>query len=527
MNNHWSSKFLKVILIVIVFIVSSLHLLEVISEPDFFWHLKTGEWIWQNKSLPSEDPFAYITPQIHTSREHFILTSYWLSQIIYYLLYLIGGIPGIVFLRFIVASILIYVMIKRKRGDSILYISLLIIFLTQFLEESYIDRPQVFSFLFFVILLYLLEKIKGNGKVNKRLKFIWLPFLMLAWANMHGGYILGQVTIIFYIVMEGVKFIHPSLGPVKKESYKRLFIAGVLAIIFSLANPNTYHAVVEMINIPAYMVSDNVEYQSSLEIFREILRAFRNHSIFLYWFILLLTIVALIMNLKRIDITEIALLAGTGFFSFTAMRYIPFFMIAALPVISRVFSEKDTLKWGRIFLILVGVYSAIFFTMDERFNITRIKSGRWLNNYFSPENAVEFILKNDLKGNMYNHYNYGGYLIWRLAPERKVFIDGRNISENVYIQSMLINSADEMNIAGLPAWKFTLNYYNVKYIVVPLFEHSGRILPLVYALIKDRDWIPVFFNLNSLIFVKDLPENYDVIMKYTIPKDYFKVYLSR
>ncbi|MBI4691431.1 MAG: hypothetical protein HY754_14365 [Nitrospirae bacterium] len=509
-------KFIKFILIVLILLVSSLHLLREIRDSDFFWHLKAGEWIWQNKSLPSENPFTYTTPPSHTGWERFVLTSSWLSEVIYYLFYLADGMSGIVILRFVITGILTYIMLKRKQGDSILYIGLFLFFLIEFLEESSLDRPQAFSFLFFAALLFIMEKIKDAETGRGRTIYFLLPLFMLVWANMHGGHAIGQVTIVFYILTEGIKFFHPSLRPMEKKIYKRLLIAGVTGIVFSFANPNLYHTVATVISVPANMAADIIEYQSSLNKFK----TSYDYNMLLYWFILLLTIIGLIINIKKTDITEAALLAGTGYFSFTTIRYIPFFMITALPVVGRLFSTKGILKWSRILMLLIVVYIAIFFTWDERSNINRIATGRWTNNYAAPENAVEFILKNNIKGNMYNYYNYGGYLIWRLVPERKVFIYGGNTNEQIHIHSMLINDANEQDVSGLPAWKYILEAYNVSYIVIPLFESSGRKLPLINSLLRDGDWIPVFFNLNSLIFVKNLPGNYHVINTYAIHKDY-------
>jgi len=155
--------------------------------------------------------------------------------------------------------------------------------------------------------------------------------------------------------------------------------------------------------------------------------------------------------------------------------------------------------------------------------LKRAESGRWLDGYFAPEKAAAFVLENRLAGNMYNYYNYGGYLIWRLAPSRKVFIDGRNLYQHVYENSLTINNADPRDLSGLnlPAWKTVLRYYDINYIVVPLFTPSGEVLPLVPVLAGDREWVPVFFDYSAMIFVKDVPANAEVIRKYAIPKDYF------
>ncbi len=513
-------QFTKTILIIAIFLVSFLHLTRGFNDPDFFWHLKTGEWICQNKALQTNDPFAFTTPQTYDSRKHFILTSGWLSQITLFFFYYVSKIPGIIVLRFIIIGLLAYIMIKRKHGDGLLYLGLFIIFLTQLLEAyNTLDRPQTFSFLFFAALLYFLEKIKDDGSSREKTAYFSISILMLFWANMHGGHVLGRVIIVLYILMEGVKFMHPALAPIKREAYRRLLIAGTAGLLASLINPNTYHAMPENFSLSAFMMSSNREYLSIPETFR----IFHDYSIFLYWFILSLTVISILINPKKTDITQFAILAGTGYFSFTTMRYIPFFMMTAVPLIGRSFSllKENLLGWSRAFICCMAIFVSLFFTWDERFNVFNLSSGNWFNNHdITPETAVDFILDNNLKGNMYNHYNYGGYLIWRLAPERKVFIDGRNMYEHIFVQSMIINNALEKEISGMPYWKFNLDIYGIKFIIVPVREPGGEVLTLINALINDKDWAPVFSQSNSMIFVKISQENKDVIRKHEIPRDY-------
>ena len=501
-------KYLTPILMATSLIVSSLYLLRPIIDPDFFWHLKTGEWIWQYRKLPSEALFSYTPPPSLAIREYFALTEYWLSQLLYNFLYLSGGIGGIVFLRFIIVGAIVYFMIKRRHGDSILYWGLLIIFIISLLEIYPIERPQVFSFLYFAILLFLLEKVEDEvGRYT-------LPLLMLVWANSHGGYLIGQVTIVLYVLMEGIKFTHPSLRPMKKEGYKRLLVTGFSGIVFSLINPNTYHALEMVITMPAYHSYANIEYESTVEFFRR----FNEQSIILYWFIMIFTLIGIIISLKRADITQIMLLAGTGFFSFVQVRYVPFFLIAALPVVSRCYSKEDIKKWGRALVILVVLVAILFFTWNEIPNIENIYAGGWIDKRLFPVDAAEFIIANDIRGNMYNHFDWGGYLIWRLSPERKVFADGRSLNDNIYWQSLAINMADAKEDAGIPRWKALLEAYGIRYIITTPFWVSGHAIPLVNELMKDKDWILVFSDSNSMVFVKDLPENYHIIKKCSIPK---------
>jgi hypothetical protein len=223
-----------------------------------------------------------------------------------------------------------------------------------------------------------------------------------------------------------------------------------------------------------------------------------------------------VINRKKIDITELALLAGTGFFSFTTLRYVAFFVIAALPVAGRIFSESSLLKPFRILIFTVSLFIGIFFTLAH-IDLENIKTGGWISNDKFPIAATEFIIENGLKGNMYNFYNWGGYLIWRLAPERKVFIDGRGLKQRIRLElsTLIYNASGEM-FEGMPKWKAILQAYNIQYIVIPLTGQRGRISRLEDALIQDKHWIPVFQDYNAIIFVKASPVNHDVIRKYSL-----------
>ncbi len=502
----------------IIIAVTTLFLLSVVEDPDFFWHLKTGEWIWQNKALPSHDPFAYTTPSLGSAREHAVLTSYWITQVIFHLMHSAAGISGIVFLRFLVFGALIYVMIKRRQGDHTLYLGLLLIFVATFLQIYVMDRPQVFSFLFFGVLLLILDRI-GNGAPTG---YYELPILMLLWANSHGGFILGQVIIALYMVMEGVKFLKPGmLRPMAPEAYKKLLLTGAFGIACSFVNPNTYHGWAVFIEMPSFMTSQIVEYWSTIEYFLR----FGLYGILPYWLLLLLTAVGILVNIKKIDITEAALLAATGYFSFTQIRYIAFFLIAAVPAAGRLFSGNLVLPWARSFILFAAIFISLFFSKGELHNMKNISSGRWISDYQFPVQAAEFVSSHKLMGNMYNDFGWGGYLIWRLGPERKVFIDGRSLSETVHARSLRIdNMSNTQSFADQLFMKSVFAGYNIRYVIIPFYNtYSGDMLPLVRALLYNENWVPVFIEKNSTVFVKNIPEHRQVIAKARrfVQKEYF------
>lgn len=528
------SRTLMITLLTVIIFVSLLYLLRPINDFDFFWHLKTGEIILQNKSLPAIDPFSFTTPATLTSRQHFILTSYWASQAIYSLIYTAAGMNGIVLLRGFMAGLIIIMLLCLRKGDRIVTLGLGLLSLVIFFELYPLERPQVFSFLFFGLLIHLLNRIKTarihedqQGRYSRFTDFagLVLPLclLMIVWSNMHGGHLIGQATIVFYMTVEGFKFAHRSLRPIGRKTYLLLIAAGIAGLSFSLINPNSYHALGELMSMPSYMKDYNIEFQSTLAIFR----VYDNYTMAFFWVVLLLAGAGILTNISKADITEVLLLAGTGYFAFMQMRYIAFFLVAALPVTAINLSLRRFQPLIRAGVIIAAMTAVLFFTRDELpslknfSSLGKSSSANWVNEYSFPIRAVDFIQANHLEGNMFNRQSWGGYIMWRLGPEEKVFFDGRQLNEGIYAQATLVEIAYAEDIAGVPFWKSTLDAYGVKYVIIPFFQPHGAVLPLVPALINDPDWTPVFFYMNSVIFVKNSPENYPVLSTNSIPKDYF------
>jgi hypothetical protein len=136
---------LPVVLLLVLLVLSALYLLRPISDSDLFWHLKTGEWIYEHQSLPSSDPFAYTTPDPPSRVVRFILTSYWLSQLGFHAAFSAGGMKGIVLLRAGLLASLAFVLLRRMRGDLLLSSSLLLVAAVSFLEVYSLERPHAFS----------------------------------------------------------------------------------------------------------------------------------------------------------------------------------------------------------------------------------------------------------------------------------------------------------------------------------------------------------------------------------------------
>lgn len=500
------------VLAALVGVILFVNMFTPLGDPDFFWHLKTGEWIWQNRALPAADPFAFTGPAHPAGTALFTLTSYWLSQVLYHLLYLSGGFPALIALRFILAALLVRVMFRQSKGDRFIFTSLLAL-AAVVLSLYPLERPQAFSFVCFAALFGLLLTFLEPAPAGPEDRPHWwaIPLLMVVWANLHGLFLAGQVLILAFLTLEGIKFLHPALRPLSRTGYRRLVTAGLLGLAGSLLNPNTWHGLAFFSSPapPAWVL--NIDYQSTVFMFSSL----HGHRIIAYWLLLLLTILGFIARRDKPDLTTVTILTGLALASFLQCRYVPFFLVAAVPCTAANLSGWGARKWFAALLAGLAVGSGLFFTWKDRTLLLDPGSGNWVDASL-PVAQADFILANDLKGNMYNNWGWGGYLIWRLAPERKVFIDGRGLDLRVFEMASHIDNATRFKDTGVPRWKGLFEKYNILYAVVPFFTFDGEKLPLTDALLKDPEWLPCAETAAAVVFVRDTLENRGIIEKYDL-----------
>jgi len=125
-----------------------------------------------------------------------------------------------------------------------------------------------------------------------------------------------------------------------------------------------------------------------------------------------------------------------------------------------------------------------------------------LRSWHFPVAAAEFVKREQLPRNLYNTYDWGGYLEWTLFPEYRVFWDQRQ------------NSAEMFRLgweamAGKPSWRETFSRFDINTVVTrPLTIDTGQRYPLLDLLRASSDWPLVFADATALVFVKagSLPE---------------------
>ena len=497
--------------------VSAKDLFVPVRDPDFFWHLKTGEWIWEQRSLPDEFLFTASEQRSPAVVQRFAMTSYWAAEVLYHLAYAVGGMGGIVVLRILLFSLLLLLLLRsRKEADDLVLLGLLVlaaIVLSAYPEE----RPQYFSFVFAAVLLWLLERLRAPGSAaSLRWGAAGVPVLMVVWANCHGGFVVGLGLMGIYVLAESIKRLHPALAPLPAERWRLLLAAGGGGFVASLLNPNSWH-VFEVAILPAWATEFVTEYRSTIAAFRY----GAEDAIIVYWMLLAIVVATLLLTWKKPDLTTIALTAVTGYFSFTQLRYIPFFLVAALPAAARALSTPRLVRPARVAIAAAGLAAGLFYLRDAGEmpgNLSRIAE---VDRSRFPVDAADFIQREGLQGNLFNQYEWGGYLLWRLAPA-KSFIDGRLTDKGLLDTYNRILVGDFRPVDGRPFWKDHFAKHGIHYTVTTPFNlYNGKVTGLIDVLLTDPGWAPVFVSPPSVVFAEDTPANHQAIRRNALQQGRF------
>jgi hypothetical protein len=522
-------KILIIISFIILFIVFLNNYLSLkLWDYDFWWHIATGRYIWQNKALPEKDPFSFATnleenrTPFSEKRTRFLLKQYWLSQVFLYKIYDTAKERGIIIFRatiLILTLLLILWWYKKERIDF--YISFPSIFLIYTASMSFLgERPVLFTLLFSVIVFVILEDFTKNRGASIYL----LSPVMLIWSNLHGGYILGIAIISAYIVERAIAFI------LKKDEREKEFLiktlkGSVLAIIASCINPNGINVFLLL------FAPESRFFTSSIQEYFSPFALYKNHTRPIDWgylFLIGLTFLVSIMRFKKMPLRYYILLGGLLFMSISALRFMIYYVAIGSMIVGKelssilkeLFEKKALLKDIALFVMLCSsVLLGLGYIDPEKITFQKASS------FSVPEGAASFIKTNNIKGHIFSDMGSGGYLIWELYPENKIFIDTRALNGNVLLEyDWIISVTETLNPEGPkkgkePLWKRLLNHYNINIIVLNSMDAMGSIPPLMLTLLDGEEWKPVYTSLSHVVFLRNIKENHKIIEKFKIKKE--------
>ncbi|MDA8078327.1 MAG: hypothetical protein M0Z79_05250 [Nitrospiraceae bacterium] len=505
-----------------------------VSDPDFWWHVASGRWMAENRSLLDIDPFSmtfhFSEPTL--SRD-FILKQYWVAQLLFYLVFTVSGLHGIIVFCAAVFTLMFYVLYRLMRmSGAPVILSVLFVFLATRVivdEFGYIGtRPQMWSSLFTVVTLYLLEMLR----LKRRWAFFAIPALMLVWSNMHGGYILGDIIIVIYMA-----------GALLFRTGDRIFYAVTAsALLASGINPNGFTAFVSAPFLGPVLTSFNllsqqqlksmmdsvVEMQSIFE-HASLMGIIRSLPFFSGIFILSIVSYAInIGNLRKIRKDHMLLFLLVLFMGVRSIRFIIFFVAVAtyitaanLKIFFDSFSLPRIAAARKVALTATAVVIVALSTVYARAGIHT--TGLAYENPYASDygDVVSFMEQEHLSGNIFNDYNSGGFLIWRLSPDIKVFIDGRGLYRTAFeiFRATVDEPGTPLQGWNVPFYRKVLNDFNIDLALISGCDRvSGTLIRLAPFLAEDYAWALIYADTHTLLFMRDTPANGSFLLQHAQPK---------
>ena len=497
---------------------------------DIGWHIRAGEYILENLAVPGTDIFSY------TATDRPYLDSHWLFQVLAYIFSALAGEAGLTLLVLLpVAGTFILVAkvagFLRSPVSATFFLGLFILAS----GDRFIARPELVSFLFIAAYLLILERRPGTNTgtgIGTRALF-FIPVLQVLWVNSHGLFILGVVVVGCFLSGAVIEYVIREKVILKKGAgagewardwaaatradvghIKRLAIIFVLTVLAALLNPYG-------LTLALYPFTIFTEVSSAENIVRttvvELTSPFsgsellNGEAVFFYKALALASASALLINVKRIRPAHVLLFVAFFYLSTLAVRNIVLFSVVAAPlaVINlRTAGAAGFLVPGMLrglkfiaasfFFVVIAYYLVSIASNDYYLRNSQIaRSGMGPSEVRYPVGALDFIEENNIKGNVFNGAGMGGYFIWRMYPERKVFFDGR---WEVYGDDfMRLNNAalkDPQTFERV-ARAYAIEYTLLGYGAGTLLNH----------LIGSEQWAPVYCGRVGLVFVRTIGVN--------------------
>ncbi len=449
-------------------------------------HITLGEVILETGRIPTQDIFS------HTMRGEPLTPHEWLADAVFALAHRLAGLDGVVWLSaLVVASTFTLLFVQAWKRSGLILIALgMATWAVAAASLHFLTRPHLWTMLFLTLWMWGLETLRrGRG-------FRWwlLPPLMWLWANTHGAFVAGFVV---WGVYGAAGFTSGQAGSAKlvmAKDYLRDWVSiGVFSALATLLNPAGWHLWETTFGFlqNRYLVSHTAEYMPP---------DFHNSATWPFLLMVTFSVLLLALNGRRLPLVHALLLAGWTAMALYSVRNVPLYAIIAAPILAE--AAKSAMpttqglqfRLGAIETSLKGVLWPVAFAVLMCFALlygARLDfEGR--GNIFLPETfpvqAVDWLEAHPQDGWVFNHFPWGGYLLYRFQGQLPVFIDGQT---DFYGEAL--TREYEQVITQAEGWPEVLREYQVSWAILPANSD------MVEVLVRDLGWQVVYQDETAAI----------------------------
>lgn len=508
MTHKISLNWVNTGLLVIFFLAIFWGSIVPLRDPDIWFHVLSGELI-SKYGLVFQDYFSY------TAYGREWIPYEWLFQVTVFVTQQLFGFSSIMYLMALVvtAQIAIVFLIIRKIFKASLTFSLLTsFFYWSLVYEFFTARPHVFAYTFFILTVYLiliyLNSDSHQKTFFKRTLPLFAVFLTtIIWSNLHGSMFLSYCLTAGYSF---VAFLHYWIE--KKKQWlikaKDLFVFTILSLIATILPPLGFSQYRLLIKFYQYkdVLTRFIDEWTPLALHSTGFDVYL--SIFAAVFLISLFTLFKTRNFKKVlillPVLPIPLLAFLAVRN-VALGYLTLALITGWCLSLLDFKNISKLsKWIVITILIISSITAVWLVYQKRLT----------DKLYYPVYAAQFLKNHHLNGNMFNEYGSGGYLLYQLYPDYKVFFDGRTemflCCEIPETMQLAYHKADpDQDYTKTLNWLW--DKHQISFVVIGTEKHS-LLRKIARILTDDSNWSLVYWDDYTQIFVRHDGKN-DAILK--------------
>lgn len=456
-------------------------------------HITNGRLIveapWAEKlQVLRANLYSYTLPEAPFVNHH------WGSGVIFYLVYSLAGFSGLSLLYLILSlsALFLFWRLARQLGGTLA--GFLLTLLLAYRAEV---RPEVFTYLLSGAFLNILYTRKG----------LWLlPPLMLLWVNLHIGFIFGFLILGAFWLEEVFR--------ARRGEEKDFILTKILgaSLLLGLVNPFGYKLLLyplTIFNNYGYTIVEN----QSVRFLESIGFTLGMH--FAAVKVVLLAVFATGGWLYYKKFVSLGLLLPTlvtGVLAYAGIRHIEMFALFSLPLLALglkkiVFDKLDKEAARLVFALALALALVL-----EWGSVSLAWQGAGLGVSENVLAAAEFVKSSGLKGPIFNNYDVGGYLIFGLYPQERVYVDNRPeaYTESFFADEYIAPQESEA------AWQALEKRWGFNAVIFSYRDYTPWAQNFLAERAKDPSWAPVFADGQIVVFAKNNALNAGIIEKFRV-----------
>ena len=473
-----------------------------LADPDFFWHLKVGEWILGHHAIPLHDLFT------DTVASRPFVAHEWGSEVIMALITGVFGFPGISVYFGVITWVAFLGLLATMRRVTYPIAGLTLVLGVVAGNPIWGPRTQMITFALVVLLLLLLRKYRYTG--GRR----WLypiPPIFAVWVNLHAGFTIGLVFLAITVVGEALYRLFRQAeedGQVAAPMRPLLAAAG-LAALAVMINPNTFQI---------YLYAAQTQFSPAQQ--KLIVEWFSPnfHLIELRPFELMLLMIPVLLAVspRKPRVTDMLLILATLVMALQSVRHIALFVATTVPILAELAQDawssmtrgrrilRDPRPGPRLGMLNAFILALVAISVSV-VAVPHVRSGpasaAVRKDY--PVAAVDSFNGDPPPGQMFNQYGWGGYLTYRLWPGRKVFIYG----DAAVMGDAFLDEYEGVEVIR-PKYREVLDRRHVEWVI----DYRGN--PLDVVLEQSGDWVPTYRDSQTVVLVRHTSATADYLARH-------------